>query len=155
MRKRATNRTTYEEAVSLPELTKSVLQLRERVTRLEGGVEDTEPTILSTIPPSMGQRPETRGMGRKPKLPKKELLKRRDRLSYWLEQSWPNLAEKLLAPRNAAFAAYAFVKAKNAENSFEHPKAVAPEMSSLKVNSGTIPVELKPYSLTVYRIPIQ
>ncbi len=43
----------------------------------------------------------------------------------------------------------------NAENSFEHPKAVAPEMSTLAVSASTIPVELKPYSLTVYRIPLQ
>jgi alpha-L-arabinofuranosidase len=43
----------------------------------------------------------------------------------------------------------------SAENSFDHPKAVAPEMSTLEVNSGTIPVELGPYSLTVYRIPLQ
>lgn len=43
----------------------------------------------------------------------------------------------------------------NAENSFDHPKAVAPETSTLDVSSGTIPVELRPYSLTVYRIPLQ
>jgi alpha-N-arabinofuranosidase len=43
----------------------------------------------------------------------------------------------------------------NAENSFDHPKAVAPETSTVDVSSGTIPVELRPYSLTVYRIPLQ
>jgi alpha-N-arabinofuranosidase len=43
----------------------------------------------------------------------------------------------------------------NAENSFEHPKAVSPEMSTLEVRSRAIPVELQPYSLTVYRIPLQ
>jgi alpha-L-arabinofuranosidase len=42
-----------------------------------------------------------------------------------------------------------------AENSFEHPTAVAPELSMVEVGSGTIRVELKPYSLTVYRIPVQ
>jgi len=42
-----------------------------------------------------------------------------------------------------------------AENSFEHPTAVAPESSTLGVKSGTIPVQLLPYSLTVYRIPDQ
>ena len=43
----------------------------------------------------------------------------------------------------------------SAENSFEHPKAVAPETSSFEVKNGTITVELRPYSLTVYRIPVQ
>jgi alpha-N-arabinofuranosidase len=41
------------------------------------------------------------------------------------------------------------------ENSFEHPRAVSPETSSFEVRSGTISVELRPYSLNVYRIPIQ
>ncbi len=43
----------------------------------------------------------------------------------------------------------------NAENSFDHPTAVAPESSTLNVGSGAIPVQLRPYSLTVYRIPVQ
>jgi alpha-N-arabinofuranosidase len=43
----------------------------------------------------------------------------------------------------------------DAENSFEHPKAVAPEASSFDVKNGTIVVELRPYSLNVYRISIQ
>jgi alpha-L-arabinofuranosidase len=43
----------------------------------------------------------------------------------------------------------------NAENSFEHPKAVAPETSSFEIKGGTIAVQLRPYSLNVYRIPIQ
>jgi alpha-N-arabinofuranosidase len=42
----------------------------------------------------------------------------------------------------------------NAENSFEHPTLVAPESSTLAVKSGTVPVHLHPYSLTVYRIPL-
>jgi alpha-N-arabinofuranosidase len=43
----------------------------------------------------------------------------------------------------------------NAENSFDHPTAVAPVSSTLEVKSGIIPVQLRPYSLTVYRIPAQ
>ncbi len=43
----------------------------------------------------------------------------------------------------------------SAENSFDHPTAVAPQSSTLDVKSGTIPVELRPYSVTVYRIPAQ
>ncbi len=43
----------------------------------------------------------------------------------------------------------------SAENSFDHPTAVAPQSSTLDVRSGTISVQLRPYSLTVYRIPAQ
>jgi alpha-N-arabinofuranosidase len=43
----------------------------------------------------------------------------------------------------------------NAENSFEQPKKVAPENSTLPLTSGHISIELRPYSLTVYRIPVQ
>jgi alpha-N-arabinofuranosidase len=43
----------------------------------------------------------------------------------------------------------------NAENSFDHPTAVSPESSTIEVRSGTIPVQLRPYSVTVYRIPAQ
>jgi alpha-N-arabinofuranosidase len=41
----------------------------------------------------------------------------------------------------------------NAENSFDHPMAVAPESSVLNIGSGRLSVLLRPYSLTVYRIP--
>ncbi len=42
-----------------------------------------------------------------------------------------------------------------AENSFDHPTAVSPVSSTLDVKSGTIRVQLRPYSVTVYRIPTQ
>jgi alpha-N-arabinofuranosidase len=42
-----------------------------------------------------------------------------------------------------------------AENSFDHPTAVAPQSSTLAIGSETIAVELLPYSVTVYRIPSQ
>ena len=42
----------------------------------------------------------------------------------------------------------------NAENSFDHPKNVAPGDSTVEVKSGRIPVQLDPYSVTVYRIPV-
>jgi alpha-N-arabinofuranosidase len=41
-----------------------------------------------------------------------------------------------------------------AENSFEQPKNVAPKYSTLEVKSGKIPVLLAPYSVTVYRVPV-
>ena len=43
----------------------------------------------------------------------------------------------------------------NVENSFDHPTTLAPQSSTLDVSSGTIPVELRPYSVNVYRIPAQ
>lgn len=42
----------------------------------------------------------------------------------------------------------------NAENSFDHPKNVAPKYSTLEVKSGKIPVQLNPYSITIYRVPV-
>ena len=42
----------------------------------------------------------------------------------------------------------------NAENSFDHPKAVAPIQSELTTGDGDLNVELQPYSLTVFRIPV-
>ena len=41
----------------------------------------------------------------------------------------------------------------DAENSFDHPTAISPEASTLEVKSGTIPLLLRPYSVTVFRIP--
>jgi alpha-L-arabinofuranosidase len=43
----------------------------------------------------------------------------------------------------------------NAENSFEHPKAISPEAYTLEVKSGTISVQLRPYSVNVYRIAMR
>jgi alpha-L-arabinofuranosidase len=43
----------------------------------------------------------------------------------------------------------------NAENSFEHPTAVAPKQSAVDVKAGRLDVELLPYSVNVYRIPMR
>jgi alpha-N-arabinofuranosidase len=43
----------------------------------------------------------------------------------------------------------------NAENSFERPKNIAPRSSTLEMKSSKVPVQLAPYSVTVYRIPIR
>ena len=43
----------------------------------------------------------------------------------------------------------------NNENNFDHPKLVSPKSSTLQVTSATLPVQLDPYSVTVYRIPVQ
>jgi alpha-N-arabinofuranosidase len=42
----------------------------------------------------------------------------------------------------------------DAENSFDHPTAVAPQTSTEEVKSGKVSVQLLPYSVTVYRIPM-
>ena len=43
----------------------------------------------------------------------------------------------------------------NGENSFDHPKAISPQASTAEVKSGTISVQLQPYSVNVYRIPMR
>jgi alpha-N-arabinofuranosidase len=43
----------------------------------------------------------------------------------------------------------------DAENTFDQPKTVAPVMSTIPVGAGDIKVEVKPYSLTVWRIPVR
>ncbi len=43
----------------------------------------------------------------------------------------------------------------NNENSFDHPKAIAPEMTTAQAKSGKIVVELSPYSVNVFRVPAQ
>ncbi len=42
-----------------------------------------------------------------------------------------------------------------AENSFDHPENVAPAYSTMDAPSGDMDVTLRPYSVTVYRIPLQ
>jgi alpha-N-arabinofuranosidase len=42
-----------------------------------------------------------------------------------------------------------------AENSFDHPAAVAPISSTTTLNSGAIETLLPAYSVTVYRVPMQ
>ena len=42
----------------------------------------------------------------------------------------------------------------NAENSLDHPTAIAPASSTAEAKSGKLSVELPPYSLNVYRIPM-
>jgi alpha-N-arabinofuranosidase len=42
----------------------------------------------------------------------------------------------------------------NAENNFDHPANVAPKYSTLEVKLGKIPVRLNPYSVMVYRVPV-
>lgn len=41
-----------------------------------------------------------------------------------------------------------------AENSFDHPTAVSPTSSTMQITPGSIATELRPYSVTVYRIPL-
>ena len=43
----------------------------------------------------------------------------------------------------------------DAENSFEHPTAVSPRTATIDATSASIPVQLAPYSVNIYRIPIR
>jgi alpha-N-arabinofuranosidase len=43
----------------------------------------------------------------------------------------------------------------DAENSFEHPATVAPESSTLKMSAGKLQARLRPYSVSVYRVPLR
>ncbi|UWZ86441.1 alpha-L-arabinofuranosidase C-terminal domain-containing protein [Occallatibacter riparius] len=43
----------------------------------------------------------------------------------------------------------------SAENSFDQPTNVAPVVSTMEVGAGDISVEMKPWSLTVWRIPVR
>jgi alpha-N-arabinofuranosidase len=42
----------------------------------------------------------------------------------------------------------------NAENTLDQPKNVAPKYSNLDVKGGNIPLKLPPYSVSVYRVPV-
>jgi alpha-L-arabinofuranosidase len=43
----------------------------------------------------------------------------------------------------------------NAENSFAEPHHIAPESTTIPVNSGFVPVNLRPFSVSVFRVPVQ
>ena len=43
----------------------------------------------------------------------------------------------------------------NAENGFDHPKAISPEISTVEVKTGKISTELRPYSVNVYRVSMK
>ncbi len=43
----------------------------------------------------------------------------------------------------------------NAENTFDHPKAVSPHASTAEVRSGMISADLGAYSVNVYRIMLK
>jgi alpha-N-arabinofuranosidase len=74
----------------------------------------------------------------------------------------PRQAEIRLTGMNSAGISPAGIVAKvttlqsadlTAENSFDHPTAVSPVSSTLNITSNTIPIELLPYAVTIYRIP--
>jgi hypothetical protein len=110
MRKKPKNEATSEVVISLAELAKMVLELQDRVKTLEGEASGNGPFL----PLVLGHQRSEPAMGRKAKLSPEELIGRRDRLSWWIESHWPHLSRRLLNPKNAKYAAYAFVKAKQA-----------------------------------------
>jgi len=82
-----------------------ISDLRERVSRLEA-------ELFGTGAFSLGQMPVKPGIGRKPKLEKEELLKRRDALSRWIEADWPSLSVGLRKAKNSDQALAAILEAK-------------------------------------------
>lgn len=108
MRKRAATQTTSEETISLSQLTKLVLELSKRVTRLEKDASGYGPFIL----PNFGTHPDKSSMGRKPKLAMQEVVKRRDGLALWIETNWRYLSQELSKALNPKSAAHALAQAK-------------------------------------------
>ena len=67
-------------------------------------------------------------------------------VNFDLTGASPSAAAKLITLANADL---------KAENSFDRPRNVSPEYSTVEVKSGLTPVSLRPYSVTVYRIRVQ
>ena len=105
MRKRPTIDATSEAEFSLAEAKRKISDLYERVSRLEAELFGTGAYVLGPLP----VKPE---MGRKRKLEKEELLKRRDELSRWVEEVWPVLSVALRKSKDSDHARAAILAAK-------------------------------------------
>jgi len=104
MRKRPTIDPNSAAAISSPEALRLISNLQERVSRLEGEVFGTG---VYPLAPSVTPR-----RGRSPSLETNELLKRRDQITYWLEQNWPFLSLALRKAVNADQAICAILEAR-------------------------------------------
>lgn len=101
-------RAILEEPFSLSELTKIVLDLRERVRLLESG--ELRAGLFTGFPMSQQRKPGT--MGRPPKLASEEVIQRRNHLSHWIENCWPILFLALRKAKSATEALDAIESAK-------------------------------------------
>ena len=88
MRKKPTNATNTEVVLSLPDVVKKLEEINERTKQLEAEVYGAGASV-------MGPRAVKRKKGRRPKLEPVILLERRDRLTNWMERSWPYLSVAL------------------------------------------------------------
>jgi len=104
MRKKPSKAQISEVALSLSDVTKMLAQMHKRIERLETHVFWAGTDDLET--------PVKQGRGRKPLLDQKELLQRRDHLTYWLEGNWPYLSVALRKCKDAQQAAAAIKEAK-------------------------------------------
>ena len=105
MRQRSTIDATSEAEFSLLDAKRMISELRERVLRLEA-------ELFGTGAYGLGPLPVRPANGRKRKLEQEELLKRRDELSRWVEESWPLLSVALRKARNSDDALAAILAAK-------------------------------------------
>lgn len=92
----------------MPELTRMVLDLRERVRLLES--EEVRVGLFTGFPLSRQRNPGT--MGRPPKLAREEVIQRRNGLSHWIENCWPVLIIGLRKAKSATGALDAIESAK-------------------------------------------
>ena len=84
----------------MPDAKKLISDLQQRVLRLEA-------ELFGTGAYALGPLPVEPAIGRKRKLEQEEVLKRRDALTRWVEQSWPYLSQalgKVKKPEHAAAA---------------------------------------------------
>jgi hypothetical protein len=104
MRKKRFISANSEDDFSLQRAKEMLIELRERVAWLEGEVFSITSHQFFPAPPKR--------MGRRPKIETQVLLNRRNRLTTWLEQNWPNLSIALRRARNSSQALAGLIAAK-------------------------------------------
>jgi hypothetical protein len=113
MRNRATKGASSEgKLFSLQELSSVVKELQERVAQLEGEIRGTG----QFLPMLSEECSSDKEMGRRPKLPTKEVIARRDAVSLWIEVNWPLLSLQLtraLRSKNKDVAIGAFAQVRD------------------------------------------
>ena len=90
------------------EMRRRLSAFEDRVSRLEA-----ESVGISHLPPE--PPPVKRGKGRRPRIERDEVLKRRDQLVTWLERAWPILLKALRKAKRSQDAVAAMIEAKARE----------------------------------------
>jgi len=105
MRNKPSKAAIYEGVLSLPDVNKSLAEIKERLEKLEAEVFATGVEVL---PSPVVKRKK----GRRPLLEQKILLERRDNLTNWIERNWPYLSVALRKTRSSPDAIAAIIAAK-------------------------------------------